>query len=220
MQRLVFPRACLWNPFYPIIILLFAAKFVNVGWGKKETQFHGSAGKQAAKQTVEVCSHIPTGVHRSVYLFIPVYTCLYRHDCTASHRFRIRGTIDMKLDENRYEKNRNETIQNCFIFIHFLSLIFIKLTEERCWKSTIYILAFHPPRTPRPPRRLMMIRFAWVGEVTASISPSVPAILEPSHVFYVRGHVMAYITLPVRRPMVWSTSWIGSKSGVTSWFER
>ncbi|XP_017083892.2 putative elongator complex protein 1 [Drosophila eugracilis] len=26
-------------------------EFVNVGWGKKETQFHGSEGKQAAKQT-------------------------------------------------------------------------------------------------------------------------------------------------------------------------
>ncbi|XP_001980535.3 putative elongator complex protein 1 [Drosophila erecta] len=26
-------------------------QFVNVGWGKKETQFHGSEGKQAAKQT-------------------------------------------------------------------------------------------------------------------------------------------------------------------------
>lgn len=25
-------------------------EFVNVGWGKKETQFHGSEGKQAAKQ--------------------------------------------------------------------------------------------------------------------------------------------------------------------------
>jgi len=25
-------------------------QFVNVGWGKKETQFHGSEGKQAAKQ--------------------------------------------------------------------------------------------------------------------------------------------------------------------------
>ena len=24
-------------------------QFVNVGWGKKETQFHGSEGKQAAK---------------------------------------------------------------------------------------------------------------------------------------------------------------------------
>jgi len=26
-------------------------QFVNVGWGKKETQFHGTEGKQAAKQT-------------------------------------------------------------------------------------------------------------------------------------------------------------------------
>ena len=27
---------------------------VNVGWGKKETQFHGSAGKAAAKVQKEV----------------------------------------------------------------------------------------------------------------------------------------------------------------------
>ncbi|XP_030565741.1 putative elongator complex protein 1 [Drosophila novamexicana] len=30
-----------------------AQQFVNVGWGKKETQFHGTAGKQAAKQSAE-----------------------------------------------------------------------------------------------------------------------------------------------------------------------
>ena len=30
------------------------AKFVTVGWGKKETQFHGSEGKEAAKRKVEV----------------------------------------------------------------------------------------------------------------------------------------------------------------------
>lgn len=28
-------------------------EFVNVGWGKKETQFHGSEGKQAAKQKLD-----------------------------------------------------------------------------------------------------------------------------------------------------------------------
>ncbi|KAI9298608.1 IkappaB kinase complex, IKAP component [Neoconidiobolus thromboides FSU 785] len=28
-------------------------EYVNVGWGKKETQFHGSVGKQAAKETVD-----------------------------------------------------------------------------------------------------------------------------------------------------------------------
>ncbi|XP_061166857.1 putative elongator complex protein 1 [Saccostrea echinata] len=30
-----------------------ADEFVNVGWGKKETQFHGSVGKEAAKQKTE-----------------------------------------------------------------------------------------------------------------------------------------------------------------------
>lgn len=29
--------------------------FVNVGWGKKETQFHGQVGKTAAKQPLNVC---------------------------------------------------------------------------------------------------------------------------------------------------------------------
>lgn len=29
-------------------------QFITVGWGKKETQFHGSAGKQAAKVKAEV----------------------------------------------------------------------------------------------------------------------------------------------------------------------
>lgn len=29
-------------------------QFITVGWGKKETQFHGSAGKQAAKVKNEV----------------------------------------------------------------------------------------------------------------------------------------------------------------------
>ena len=28
---------------------LFSAKQMNVGWGSKETQFHGSEGKEAAK---------------------------------------------------------------------------------------------------------------------------------------------------------------------------
>lgn len=29
-------------------------QFITVGWGKKETQFHGSAGKHAAKVTNDV----------------------------------------------------------------------------------------------------------------------------------------------------------------------
>ena len=35
---------------------MFAAEFVTVGWGKKETQFHGSEGKQAAakKEAVQL----------------------------------------------------------------------------------------------------------------------------------------------------------------------
>jgi elongator complex protein 1 len=31
--------------------------FVNVGWGKKETQFHGSEGKEAAQTKAQVSKH-------------------------------------------------------------------------------------------------------------------------------------------------------------------
>ncbi|CAH0381696.1 unnamed protein product [Bemisia tabaci] len=34
-------------------------EFISVGWGKKETQFHGSEGKQAAKQKVDILSADP-----------------------------------------------------------------------------------------------------------------------------------------------------------------
>lgn len=37
-------------------------QFVNVGWGKKETQFHGTAGKQAAKQSPDF--EAPQDVHQ------------------------------------------------------------------------------------------------------------------------------------------------------------
>lgn len=33
-----------------------SAEFINVGWGKKETQFHGMEGKEAAKVKVKVGS--------------------------------------------------------------------------------------------------------------------------------------------------------------------
>lgn len=38
-------------------------KMVNVGWGKKETQFHGSEGKAAAKKAIseEECLHLNEG---------------------------------------------------------------------------------------------------------------------------------------------------------------
>lgn len=35
-------------------IFCFAGKFITVGWGKKETQFHGSEGKQAAQKKTQV----------------------------------------------------------------------------------------------------------------------------------------------------------------------
>ena len=36
------------------LFLLLVAKPITVGWGKKETQFHGSEGKQAAVKKQEV----------------------------------------------------------------------------------------------------------------------------------------------------------------------
>lgn len=37
-----------------------AGKFITVGWGKKETQFHGSEGKQAAQRKIQVESRAPS----------------------------------------------------------------------------------------------------------------------------------------------------------------
>ena len=37
-----------------VAIISISAEPINVGWGKKATQFHGSEGKQAALQTSEV----------------------------------------------------------------------------------------------------------------------------------------------------------------------
>lgn len=36
------------------VFLRVAGKFITVGWGKKETQFHGSEGKQAAQRKIQV----------------------------------------------------------------------------------------------------------------------------------------------------------------------
>ena len=37
-----------------LYVLCFAGRFITVGWGKKETQFHGSEGKQAAQRKLQV----------------------------------------------------------------------------------------------------------------------------------------------------------------------
>lgn len=37
-----------------LICIFVTAEFVQVGWGKKETQFHGSVGKQAAQVRPDV----------------------------------------------------------------------------------------------------------------------------------------------------------------------
>ncbi len=45
-----------------VISVVILAEFVTVGWGKKETQFHGSEGKQAAaaKPEVRTAIHVVT----------------------------------------------------------------------------------------------------------------------------------------------------------------
>lgn len=37
-----------------------------MGWGKKETQFHGSEGKQAAQRKIQVSVHLQTKRHQKL----------------------------------------------------------------------------------------------------------------------------------------------------------
>lgn len=49
--------SCMFDPVHEVQLLsqeFGEQEFVAVGWGKKETQFHGSEGKQAAKVKAEV----------------------------------------------------------------------------------------------------------------------------------------------------------------------
>lgn len=49
--------SCMFDPIHEVNLLgdEFGEKqFITVGWGKKETQFHGREGKQAAKVMNEV----------------------------------------------------------------------------------------------------------------------------------------------------------------------
>ena len=46
--------ALLWSLGYIDVLFYCSDVPVNVGWGKKETQFHGSLGKEAAKIKIEV----------------------------------------------------------------------------------------------------------------------------------------------------------------------
>lgn len=48
----------------------FSEEFVNVGWGRKETQFHGSLGKEAAKQKSEV--NYSMSKNNQPYMFIAI----------------------------------------------------------------------------------------------------------------------------------------------------
>lgn len=49
--------SCMYDPIQEVQLLsqeFGEQEFITVGWGKKETQFHGSEGKQAAKVKQEV----------------------------------------------------------------------------------------------------------------------------------------------------------------------
>lgn len=51
-------------------------QFITVGWGKKETQFHGSVGKQAAKVNTDINLGKNVIYSRLIYLEL-----LYFFDC-------------------------------------------------------------------------------------------------------------------------------------------
>lgn len=62
------------------VCIFLSEKPITVGWGKKETQFHGSQGKPTAADVQEVVSVIffSTWCNILVVIFIPV--------CFKSHR--------------------------------------------------------------------------------------------------------------------------------------
>ena len=62
------------------VYIFLSEKPITVGWGKKETQFHGSQGKPTAADVQEVVSVIffSTWCNILVVIFIPV--------CFKSHR--------------------------------------------------------------------------------------------------------------------------------------
>ena len=51
-------------------------KFITVGWGKKETQFHGSEGKQAAQKKMLVCTQCSTSLDYELYVCVCVCVCV------------------------------------------------------------------------------------------------------------------------------------------------
>ena len=62
-----------------------SGEFMTVGWGKKETQFHGSEGKQAARRQKEVvcclrlacvCACICVCVHARACVCVCVCLCV------------------------------------------------------------------------------------------------------------------------------------------------
>lgn len=56
-------------------------QFITVGWGKKETQFHGSEGKQAAKVKNEISAGESIQIIRTTSYSSPIllYIVVYYH---------------------------------------------------------------------------------------------------------------------------------------------
>lgn len=66
-------------------------KPITVGWGKKETQFHGSQGKPTAADVQEVVSVIffSTWCNILVVIFIPVYFKSHRENYIQCFYFEV-----------------------------------------------------------------------------------------------------------------------------------
>lgn len=64
------------------IYFFLLEKPITVGWGKKETQFHGSQGKPTAADVQEVVSDfLKSWCNMHVVIFIPMYFKCSTEEC-------------------------------------------------------------------------------------------------------------------------------------------
>lgn len=73
------------------VYIFLSEKPITVGWGKKETQFHGSQGKPTAADVQEVVSVIffSTWCNILVVIFIPVYFKSHRENNIQCFYFEV-----------------------------------------------------------------------------------------------------------------------------------
>lgn len=73
------------------VYIFLSEKPITVGWGKKETQFHGSQGKPTAADVQEVVSVIffSTWCNILVVIFIPVYFKSHRENYIQCFYFEV-----------------------------------------------------------------------------------------------------------------------------------